>query len=191
MACSAAASVSAAGRRGDVCLDGVRQSVHARGGREARGHSLHEDGVVDCDLRCDAPVEDGHLDLAACVRDDAETRDLGGRASRCVDGHQRDHLVLGDVDAFVVVNLTAVGRNEADGLRAVVRRTAAERDDAVAFVFFESRYASHDVLVCRVRFSAAEDVRRQAFILENLLDLVSHAGLCEESVRDDHRMRAV
>ena len=56
-----------------------------------------------------------------------------------------------------------------------------------AFVFFESRYASHDVLVCRVRFSAAEDVRRQAFLLENLLDLVSHAGLREESVRDDHR----
>ena len=176
---------------GDISFDGVRQRIHARCGREARRHALHEDRVVDSDLRRDAPVEDGHLDLAARIRDDAETRDLGSRAGRRVDGHQRDHLVLGDVDALVVVDLAAVGCNEADGLGAVVRRTAAEGDDAVTALLFEGLDASHDILVRRVRLSTAEDVSRQALVLEDLLDIVGHAGFRQEGICDDHRMRAI
>lgn len=82
------------GGRRYVSFDGMRQCVHARGSREARRHALHERRIVDGDLRRDAPVEDGHLDFAARVRDDAETRDLGSRAGCRVDSHERHHLVL-------------------------------------------------------------------------------------------------
>lgn len=72
-----------------------------------------------------------------------------------------------------------------------MRGAAAQGDDAVAFLFIEGLDASDNVLIRRVRLSAAEDVRRQAFCLEDALDLLGHAGFGEEGIRDDHRMRAV
>ena len=72
-----------------------------------------------------------------------------------------------------------------------MRGTTAEGDDAVAALFLEGLDTSYDVLVRRVRLSTAEDVSRQALILEDFLDIVGHAGFRQESICDNHRMRAV
>ena len=47
----------------------IRDSVHTGGGGQGRGHTHHQDGVVDGDARGDAPVDDGHFHFAGAVGD--------------------------------------------------------------------------------------------------------------------------
>ena len=79
-------------------------------------------------------VDDRHLHVARLVGDDAKARHFAGRSSRGVDRHQ-GQLRLGRlVKSLVVLDRSAIGSDQCDSLGAVVRRTAAERDDEITIV---------------------------------------------------------
>ena len=139
------------GGNGNIGFHGVGQGVHAGGGGEAGGHAHHEVGVVDGDAGGAAPVHDSHLHLAGSVGDDAEAGHFRSGAGSGVHGNVGREGILGLVHAFVVVDLAAVGNEEADALAAVVGAAAAEGEEAVATLFLIDGKGFFHVLIGGIR----------------------------------------
>lgn len=174
-----------------VGFDGVGHGVHTGGCGEGWWHAFHELWVVDCDFWRDAPVDDGHLDVAAGIGDDAETGDLRCGTGCGVDGEHWHEVFGGFVNAFVIVDAAAVGSNEGNAFGAVVGGTAAEGDDGVAGVVVEEINTGFDVFVGWVWFCTIEHHGVHAGFFEDADDAICHAGAGEEFVGNDHCGRYV
>ena len=167
------------------------ERVHAGGGGQGRGHADHQDGVVDGDARRDAPVDDGHFHFADAVGDNTEPGDFGGGARSGVYGKVGGHGLGGLVHAFVVVDFAAVGNDEADALTAVMGRTAADGDEAVAFFFAVQFGAGFDIDVGGVRNRLIIDGVFHCRFVEDIRNLFQNAGVDDTFVRDKQRLRGV
>ena len=176
---------------GDVRFNRVGERVHTGGSGQGRGHTHHQDGVVDGDARGDAPVDDGHFHFAGAVGDDAETGDFGGRTRGGVHGEVGGHGFGGLVHAFVIVDLAAVGNDEADALTAVMGRTAADGDEAVAFFFLVQFDAGGDIEVGGVRNRLIIDGVFHRRFVEDIRNLFQDAGVDDTFVRDKQRLRGI
>jgi len=168
----------------------VGQGIHTGGGGQARRHADHEDRVVDGDARGDAPVGDGHLHVAGGVGDDGEAGHFRAGAGGGVDGEVGHQRLGGLVDAFVVVDLAAVGHDEANALAAVVGRAAAQGDEAVAAVFLVDLHAVVDVFVRGIGHGLViEDVGHVRGV-EQVRDLFADAHGHDTLVGDEQGLAA-
>ena len=118
-----------------VALDRVREGVHAGRRGDRRRQAEHELGVDQRDVRSDQRrAADVELDLPVVVGDHRPQRHLAARARRRRDCDERRHAlaISGRAPALVVEDRAAVLRDDADRLRGVHRRAAAEADEPVA-----------------------------------------------------------
>lgn len=118
--------------------------------------------------------------MTAGIGDDAETCDLGSSSGSSVDGDHRTHRLRGFIHTLIIADVSAVGSNQADGLCAVVGRTAAQGDDGVAVFFPEHFQSAHHVGILRVWLCAAENDTVDSCFLQDLLNGSGHTGGCEK-----------
>ncbi|RMO61572.1 hypothetical protein ALQ38_05530 [Pseudomonas marginalis pv. marginalis] len=175
------------GGGGHVGFDGMGQCIHAGGGGEALGHADHQAWVVDRQQRRDVAVDDGHFHVAGFVGDDAEAGHLTGGAGGGVDGHQWQLWLAGQVDAFVVADMPAVGSAQGDALGAVMGRAAAQGDHKIALALLQQRQAFFDVVHIGVGLGAVIDHRVDVLHRQFLGDHAGHTGLGQARVGDDQR----
>ena len=173
---------------GNIGFHGVGQGVHTGGGGQRRRHAHHEDGVVDGDAGSAAPVDDGHLNLAGNVGDDAETGHFRSGTGGGVHGNIGREGLGGLVHAFVVLNLAAVADEEADALAAVMGAAAAEGDEAVAVVFLVHFSSVVNVLIRGVRNGTVEYNIGDAAGIQNIGDLLQNTAGNDTLVRYYKRM---
>ncbi len=163
------------------------QGVHTGGGGQRRGHALHQHRVVNGHVGRAAPVHDGHLHLAAGVGDDAEARHFRRRAGGGVDGHIGRKAFVGFVHAFIVLNLAAVGNDEAHALAAVVRAAAAQGDQAVALFLAVHFRGFFHVAIRGVGHGFVVYGIGHARLIQNIRDLLQNAGRHNTLVGNDER----
>mmetsp|Transcript_11912 Transcript_11912/g.29956 ORF Transcript_11912/g.29956 Transcript_11912/m.29956 type:complete len:281 (+) Transcript_11912:770-1612(+) len=176
------------GRRAHIRFDGMRQRIHAGRRCQALGHPYHEQRVIHCQRGCEAPIYEGHLDVALIVGDDAEARHLRCRARRGVHCHHRQHGLGALVHALVVLDAAAVGGQHADGLGAVVGGATAEGDDEVAAVVLEQLAAGIDLLNRGVGSAAVVDGIGHPSAVQHICESFHSADLHEDCVGDDERL---
>ena len=120
IACSAWMSVERVVGQRDERLDAVGQRVQAGGGVELVGHRRQQPRVGDRDVGHQRPAHDGDLVVPLGVGDDAELARRRRRCPRC------DGIIISGgigcvdpVDALVVEDVAAVGREHRDALGGV------------------------------------------------------------------------
>jgi len=124
------------------------------------------------------------------VGDDAEAGHFRSGARSGVDRQIRGHRLGGFVDAFVVVDLAAVGNHQANALAAVMGGTAAQGDEGVAFLFFVDFDAGVDVLVGGVGDCFIIDHIFHLGGIEQVGDLLGDARAGDALIGDDQRFGA-
>ena len=158
----------------DIGFDGMGQGVHAGGSGQGCWLADHQHRVIDGDLGCAAPVDDGHLHLGVGVGDDAEAGHFRGGPGGGIDGHEGRHRLGAFVHALEVADMPAVADDQTDALGAVVRAAAAQRDDRITLIVLIGLDAVMNILVRRVGFGAVEDHDADTGALDALLDLIRH-----------------
>ena len=132
----------------DIALDCVRERIHARRGRKPLGHRGHHFGIYHCD---DGNIVDVHADKFTFlfhIGDDVIDSDLRRGACRRGNRDNGNGRVLGGRYAFQRTHVRKFGiRNDnADRLRRIHRRTAADRDEAIRLALLKRRNARLHVL---------------------------------------------
>ena len=89
------------------------------------------------------------------------------------------------------MDLAAVGNDEADALTAVMGRTAADGDEAVAFFFLVQFDAGGDIEVGGVRNRLIIDGVFHRRFVEDIRNLFQDAGVDDTFVRDKQRLRGI
>ena len=176
------------GSGGYIGFHGMSQSIHAGSGGQGRRHTHHENGVVNGDAGSAAPVDDGHLNLAGNVGDDAEAGHFRSGTGSGVHSDVGREGLAGLVHAFVILNLAAVADEEADALAAVMGAAAAEGDEAVAVVFLINGGCVCNILICGVRNGAVKDNIGDAAFIENVSDLLKDTAGDDTLIRYYKRM---
>ena len=130
------------------------QGIHARRCCQGRGHPHHQKGVINGHIWGDAPVHDGHFDLAARVGDDTKAGHFTSRAGCCVYSDKRRHSIFRLVDSFVVADMATIGGNDPDALSAVVGTATTEGNNEVAVLGLVNLKAFVNIVVCGVWLGA-------------------------------------
>ncbi|MOA16272.1 hypothetical protein D3C78_1364770 [compost metagenome] len=98
-------------------------------------------------------IDNRHFDVACFIGNDAKTGHFRGGAGGGVDGNHRQLRFGGAIDTFIILDLSAVGRDQRDAFGTVVWRAAAKRNYAVTAVFLQQRQALFHVKGSWVRVS--------------------------------------
>mmetsp|Transcript_36758 Transcript_36758/g.101094 ORF Transcript_36758/g.101094 Transcript_36758/m.101094 type:complete len:380 (-) Transcript_36758:37-1176(-) len=175
------------GRRAHIGLNGVRQRVHASSRCQALGHPHHKQRIVHRQSGREAPIHEGHLDVALVVSDDAEPRHLCCRARRGVHRHHGQHGLGALVHALVVLDAAAIGGQHADGLGTVVRGATTERNDKVATILLEQLDAGIDLLNCGVGSATIVYSIGHSSAIQHICKGPHCTDLHEDCVGDDER----
>ena len=121
------------------------------------------------------------------VGDDVVDRHLRGGTGGRGNGDGRYGVVLRRSDAFERTDVLEfrIGDDDADGLRGVHGRAAADGDDGVRAAGFERRHTVLDVFNGRVRLDAGIDGIGDLSLVEQIGDLGGDAELHEIGVGAD------
>lgn len=145
---------------------GGQEGVHGQGGfRIDQGYIRHH-----------CLADNGELNPFALVGNDHELRHIGRGAGGGRDQHQRR---AGDVDGihpFEFENAAAVRGHDADGLGAIHRAAAANRDNRGAAVLVVFLGTEHDLLDARVGRDSGKQVVGNILLLQAVLHIPYPAG---------------
>ena len=171
------------GALGDVAFNGVRQRVHAGGGRQALGHGGHHIRVHHGNFGNVVCIHTHEFALFLHIGDDVVDGHLGGRT--CGGGHSNgEHSVLFGgghaLQAAHVGKLGVVG-NDAHSLGRIHGRTAANGHNAICAAVLESGHAVLHVFNGGVGLYLAVNFIGEAGCIQQACHLIGDAEL--EKVR--------
>ena len=163
------------------------QGVHAGGGGQALGHAAHHVGVDNGDFRDVVGVHADELALLLHVGDDVVDGDLRGGAGGGGHGDGEHGVLLGGGHALQGAHVLELGvvDDDADGLRGVHGRAAADGYDAVRAAFLEGRHAALHVFDGGVGLDVAVDLIGEAGLVQQVGDLLGHVELDQVGVGAD------
>ena len=176
----------AVGQR-DERLDAVGQRVQAGRGVEVVRHRGEQPRVDHRHVRDERAPHDGDLGVPLGVGDDAELGDVRARARRRRQHDHRRDRVLDPVDALVVEDPPAVGREQRDALGRVHHRAAADAEHDVAAGLDVAGEPGLDLVVLGVRRDVEPQLRNEARRAEVGQQLARPAGLEQPRIGDDER----
>ena len=165
---------------GNVCLDGVRQSVHAGIGNLLDGKALYQCRVDDGHVRRDFKVGQRILDALGVVRDDGKCRHFRRRAGRGRDGAEaglRPQFREIERRAQILERRLGILVERPHGLGRVNRGTAANGHDPIRLEICHGLCALHDRLYRRIRLDTLEKRDFHAGFLQVTFRLVQKAAL--------------
>ena len=161
------------------------QSVDARRSRQGGGHAHHEHGVIQGQVGQTVGVHHEHLGLGVLVGDHIGAGTFGTGACRGVDGNDRRAVLLGLVDAVVILNFAAVGRENAHGLRHVNGRAAANGDQGATAALGVKIQGLIDNFRGRIWLNAVKDHIFNVGVVQDCGDFPGGADLHQAFVGDD------
>jgi len=175
------------GTLGDEALDGVGQSVHAGRGGEAPRHGGHHLRVDDRDLGDVVRVDADEFALLLHVGDDVVDRDLGRGSGGGGHGNGEGGVVLRVGDALEAHHVGELGvlDDDADRLRGVHGRAAADGDDAVGPGGLERAHTGLDVFNGGVGLDVGVELVGDLRPVQHVQHLLGDAELHEIGVGAD------
>ena len=164
--------------------------VDPRGGRDAGGHAERQCGIEDRDSTRRLFVTASHLHMRLRVGDQRERLSFASRAGCRGDRDRRQHRLRRLADPPVVLDLSAVGQQEVDPLRAVHAATTADRDEEVDPLGLRNGQSSIYVVGGRIGVDVLEDERIETRLAQGRDRLCHVSGPFNAVVGDNEDSRA-
>ena len=179
---------------GNIRFNGVGHGVHTGVGNQLPGHGFSEIWIDDGHVGRDLKVGNRALDAFGIVRDDRESRHLGGRAGRGGNGAEARLLAqLRQTEylAHIFKRRLRIFVLDPHGLGRVDGRAAAHGNDPIRLEADHGLRAAHDGLDRRIRLNAFKQLDFHSRFAQVVRSFIQKAKALHGAAADaDHRALA-